>query len=73
MFRYTGAEKAGENHLIDYTDGNKVSLYAVEAMNWAVASGLITSTSTSDHVLNPEGNATRAQIAMILMRYFKMT
>lgn len=73
LFRYTGAEKAGENHLIDYTDGNKVSLYAVEAMNWAVASGLITSTSTSDHVLNPEGNATRAQIAMILMRYFKMT
>ncbi|MBE6946384.1 MAG: S-layer homology domain-containing protein, partial [Ruminococcaceae bacterium] len=44
--------------------------YAVDAMNWAVANGLIT--GTTETTLAPTATATRAQIATILMRYCRM-
>ncbi len=69
LYRYAGEDEVAEDHLADYVDAGQVSGYAVDAMNWAVATGLITSTSTTDNVLSPRDNATRAQIATILMRY----
>ncbi len=67
LFRFAGAETVEENALVDYTDAAKVSKYAVDAMNWAVANGLIN--GMTETTLAPQGNATRAQIAAILMRY----
>lgn len=51
----------------DFADASKVSGYAVDAMNWAVSVGLIN--GVAEGTLTPQGNATRAQIATILMRY----
>ena len=67
LFRYSGAEKVEEDHLSDFTDADKISGYAVDAMNWAVANGLIA--GMGDGTVAPRATATRAQIASILMRY----
>ncbi|MFB2022720.1 S-layer homology domain-containing protein [Pseudoflavonifractor sp. P01025] len=53
--------------LNDYTDSNQVSSYAVRAMQWAVANGIINGTSST--TLSPQGSATRSQVAVILMRF----
>ena len=58
LFRYSGAEKVEENALKAYTDASSVSYDAVDAMNWAVATGLIK--GTTDTTLAPQKNATRA-------------
>ena len=50
-----------------FTDNEKVSEYATDSVKWAVGLGLIK--GTDDNKLDPQGNATRAQIATILMRY----
>ena len=67
LFRYAGAEAVEEDHLKDFTDADKISAYAVDAMNWAVANGLIK--GLTDTTVAPRATATRAQIATILMRY----
>ena len=51
----------------EYADYGQVSGWAQYAMDWAVAAGLIT--GTSDTTLSPQGQATRAEIATILMRF----
>ncbi len=66
LFNYTKSETVAENHLENYPDSDSVSAYALDAMNWAVASGLIHGNTGR---LLPQGTATRAQIATILMRY----
>ena len=68
LYRYTKAEKVEEDKLADFPDAGNVSGYAVDAMNWAVAEGLI---SGSDGKLLPKYTATRAQIASILMRFLQ--
>ncbi len=67
LYRYAGAEVVEEDSLKDFTDAGKVNAYAVDAMNWAVSVGLINGVAEGE--LAPQGNATRAQIATILMRY----
>ncbi len=54
-----------------FADGDKVSKWAVEGMQWAVAHGIIAGMSGEGGklYLNPKGNATRAQVATVLMRY----
>lgn len=52
-----------------FADANSVSSYAVEAMQWAVSAGLI---SGMDGKLNPQGSATRAQVATMLMRFAEL-
>lgn len=61
---YSGAQSAD---LFWYADGAKVSSYAQDAMSWAVAKGLISGMTES--TLAPQGTATRAQVATILMRF----
>ena len=53
----------------EYADFEQISDYAVEAMTWAVNTGLISGTSTT--TLSPQGLATRAQVATILMRFIE--
>lgn len=52
-----------------FADANSVSSYAVEAMQWAVSTGLI---GGMDGKLNPQGSATRAQVATMLMRFAEL-
>ena len=70
LYRYAqfkGYDVTASNDLDSYTDASQISAYATAAMQWANAEGLITgSTSTT---LNPQGNATRAEVATILMRF----
>lgn len=52
-----------------FADASSVSPYANEAMQWAVSAGLI---NGMDGKLNPQGSATRAQVATMLMRYAEL-
>ncbi|MBR3639321.1 MAG: S-layer homology domain-containing protein, partial [Clostridia bacterium] len=72
LFRFTGAsEQATEGaELSGFRDFKKISGYAKDAMAWAYAAGLINGVGTaSGVVLDPLGNATRAQVAAILYRF----
>ena len=69
LYRYAEAEGYDVSAAADlsgYPDAGKVQPYAQEAMSWAVAEGIV---EGMDGNLNPAGNATRAQIATILMRF----
>lgn len=72
LYRYTVGRglRVSSTDISTFPDGGEVSKFAKDAMSWAVAEGLITGTKAGDEVLlNPQGNATRAQVATILMRY----
>ena len=69
LFRYAAAEPVAEDHLADFSDAATISGYATEAMNWAVANGLIN--GMGNGTVAPGETATRAQIAVILMRFEK--
>ena len=56
-----------QENLTGYPDGDQVSDYAIPAMNWAVGQGLIA--GMENGTLVPQGSATRAQVATILMRF----
>lgn len=66
LWRYAGSPVAG-NSLSGYVDSGSVSDYAVQAMAWAVENGLIS--GVDGNALAPQGNASRAQVATILMRF----
>ena len=55
--------------LMAFADHTSVSGYAREALSWAVGSGLMQ--GKPDDVLDPQGTATRAEIAAILHSYLK--
>ena len=61
---YKGQDVSARASLDNYTD--QPSTWAEETMSWAVAEGLISGV-TNDQ-LQPQGNATRAQVAAILQR-----
>lgn len=66
LYRYMDSPAAGSS-LDGFSDSDKVSSYAEDAMCWAVKNGLIS--GMGGGTLNPQGNATRAQVATILMRF----
>ena len=66
LWRYAG-EPASSYSLSAFTDANSVSDWAETAMAWAVEHGIIT--GMTDTTLVPQGSATRAQCAAMLMRY----
>ena len=51
----------------DYAEHDKVSPWAVEAMDWAVDTGILTVGDRG--FLRPDAAATRAELAIILSRY----
>lgn len=70
FYRYAqkkGMDVSGSAGLSAYHDGNAVSAYAVDAVAWAVRTGILTGTDAT--TLLPDGPATRAQVATILMRF----
>ena len=69
MYRYAGSPKA-DGKLDSFSDSASVSSYAADAMQWAVANGIV---NGSNGKLNPQNNATRAEVAAILMRFCEMS
>lgn len=65
--QYKGYDVSDTANLSAFDDSDSIASYAEEAVSWAVAEGLIS--GTDDTTLSPEGTATRAQIATILMRF----
>ena len=71
LFRYAkliGINTNKRAELTAFSDRNSVTSYAVESLQWAVAEGLIYG---SEGKLLPQGKATRAQVAAILMRFIE--
>ena len=66
--QYKGCDvSVGENtNILSYSDVSSVSEYAMEAVQWACGAGVI---GGKDGLLDPAGNATRAEVATMLMRF----
>ena len=69
LWRYAG-EPASSYSLAKFTDNASVSDWASTAMSWAVENGVITGVTES--TLVPQGTATRAQCAAMLMRFVEL-
>lgn len=70
LFRYASyanLNTAVSEELSEFVDASKVSSYALDAMKWAVASGIIKGDNKSN--INPMGNATRAEAAAMIFRF----
>jgi len=67
LYRYAGSPDASGMVLREFADGDSVSAYAVDAIRWAVHEGLIS--GMENNTLAPQGTATRAQVAQILMNF----
>ena len=71
LYRYAkqkGYDVSKSAALTGFVDSDKVSSYAVDAMQWAAAEELL---KGSNGKLDPQGSATRAQVATILMRFMQ--
>ena len=66
LYRYAGAKKTAAN-LDKFADAKAVSDYAQDAVQWAVANGILQGDEKG--MLNPKGTLTRAEAATILVRY----
>ena len=75
LYRYaqkTGIDTSKHTELSAFPDANRVSAYARAPMQWIVAEGVIGgSRENGQDWLNPQGNATRAEVATILMRFIE--
>lgn len=73
LYRYAeleGRDVSARAELGDFTDAADVSDWALEAMRWAVAEGIIQGNGAK--ALMPRDNATRAQMAAILVRFLDL-
>ncbi len=69
LYRYAkfcGYDVTASAEIDMFSDAGTVSSYALTAMKWASAEGLINGSGSK---LDPQGSATRAQVAAILMRF----
>lgn len=65
-----GYDVSARADLTAFPDAGSVSGWAEEALSWANAAGLINGTVRDGQtILDPQGSASRAQVAMILMNY----
>ena len=60
-----------DTNILSYADAFDVSEYAVAALQWACGAGIISGTGDGS-TLTPQGEATRAQAATVLMRFCNM-
>lgn len=73
MYRYANYKEYESDDPVDisgYKDAEKVNTFAQKAMEWAVGNGII-SGKDGGTVLDPQGNATRAECATIIMRFLE--
>lgn len=67
LYRYAGSP-AVSGTITGFVDAASVSDWALDAMSWTVENGIITG---SNGKLNPQNNATRAEVAAMLMRFIQ--
>lgn len=72
LYRYAQYKKydvsVGEDtNILSYDDAQSISSYAIPAIQWACGAGVVTGKSGSK--LDPKGNATRVEVAAMLMRF----
>lgn len=72
LYRYAQYKKydvsVGEDtNILSYNDAQSISTYAIPAIQWVCGAGVVTGKSGSK--LDPKGNATRAEVAAMLMRF----
>ena len=68
--QYKGLDTSQETSLEEYKDGADVSDFAKDAMEWALAAGIIKG-ENNEGVINPQGSADRAGGATIMMRFME--
>ena len=69
LYRYAevkGADVSAKEDLSSFTDVSSVSDWAEDALGWAVQTGLMK--GVTETTLQPQGNATRAQAAVLMQR-----
>ena len=66
---YKGYDLTVKGNLDKFKDADKITDYAKTAMGWAVGSGLVK--GKSGNLLDPQGTATRAEIAAMLHRFIE--
>ena len=66
LYRYAGSPEVSGTEL-DFTDADKISGYAKEAMAWAVENHILQ--GKGNGVLDPKGDATRAETAQMLLNF----
>ncbi len=71
LANHLGMDTSARADLSAYTDAAQISAYAQEAMQWAVASGLLNGRTAT--TLTPQGSATRAEGAKILTSFTALT
>lgn len=77
LYRYAGKvgmDVSARADLKLFPDAGSVSAYAADALSWCVANGIVN--GTLEHgtaYLDPQGSATRAQVATLMSRYLKLT
>lgn len=67
FWRYAGRPEVGKD--AEFADMSKVSSYALEAVDWAKANGIVS--GKGNNHFDPKGCATRAEVATMLMNYSK--
>ncbi|MCL2153197.1 MAG: YDG domain-containing protein [Oscillospiraceae bacterium] len=73
LYRYAeakGLDVSASADLSEYSDMEDISDWALDAMQWAVAVGIIQG-RTSSTTIEPQGTSTRAEVAMIFKRYIE--
>lgn len=68
LWRYAG-KPVPPNLLLNFSDTDHISEYALDALFWATENGIIN--GKGGGILDPRGQATRAQVAQMLMNYLK--
>ncbi len=68
LYRYAGSPALSQSGL-RFSDSNKVSSYAQQAVQWAVEEHILN--GVGGNILEPQGTATRAQAAAMLMRFLE--
>ena len=67
FWRYQSEPVSKSADLSGFSDAGQISSWAKDAFEWAVSSGIIS--GKSQDILDPEGDATRAEVAQIVMNY----
>ncbi|MBE6997660.1 MAG: DUF4430 domain-containing protein, partial [Ruminococcaceae bacterium] len=68
--KYLGLDVSGSAALDQFSDGGETASWAQDAMQWAVSAGLFRGDDNGE--LNPKGDATRAEVATLLMRMVEL-
>ena len=69
LYNVAGRPATNTSALAQFNDRGQVAAYAINSFSWAVSNKVVSGTSNT--TLSPRGTATRAQVAVILIRYLE--